>query len=293
MAPVRLVAGAILALSGAASWLLPDPWTPPPQTCNADFTEGFACAPDPGGASSASYAPPPPSGSGASTCDANLGGCLASPAPASSTLSATSNSSTASSAATPPTEGPGRPRARTGAPPIYPPPFRPWERFRGFGGSGNEPDSWPYRGWRLVLRSPWSRCGPFCWRIGAAVQAAGYHGQQHHTARNIRDIRDLDRPPSPSRESGLVRRPLPWGVDTLGYAHDGGRSGSAARLVRARVAEALDLATCRRRCVDEVSTIVNLMTSTSVMRVLTPGFVTGRSKVGRIVRATSARTRRC
>ena len=167
MAPVRLAAGAILALSGAASWLLPDPWPPPPQICHADVTEGSACAPDLGGTTSASY--PPPRGSRASTCDAELSRCLESPALATSTPSSTSNSSTAGSAATPSTEGPGMPRARIGVPPTHPP-----DPGHDFGVSKNEPDSWLYRGRKWVLRSLWSWCGPFCWRIGAAIRAAGY-----------------------------------------------------------------------------------------------------------------------
>ena len=41
------------------------------------------------------------------------------------------------------------------------------------------------------------------------------HGQQHNTARTIRALRDLDLPPPPRRESGLVHRPYlggrtPW-----------------------------------------------------------------------------------
>ena len=57
MAPVRLAAGAILALSGAASWLLPDPWTPPPLTAHAAALDSQTCAPESGGATSASSPP--------------------------------------------------------------------------------------------------------------------------------------------------------------------------------------------------------------------------------------------
>ena len=49
MASVRLAAGAILALSGAASWLLPDPWTPPPLTGHAAAFDSQTCAPESGG----------------------------------------------------------------------------------------------------------------------------------------------------------------------------------------------------------------------------------------------------
>ena len=70
----------------------------------------------------------------------------------------------------PPTESPGMPPARIGVPPTPLPP----DPGNDCGGSGNEPDSWLYRGWKWVPWSLWSWCGPFCWRIGAAIPAAGY-----------------------------------------------------------------------------------------------------------------------
>ena len=117
MAPVRLAAGAILALSGAASWLLPDPWTPPPLTCHVQAADGFTCAPYLEGASLAASHPSPASEPGMRSCDTELDGCIAGSAPATPMPSATS-SSTASSAATPSTESLGPPRARRGVPPT-------------------------------------------------------------------------------------------------------------------------------------------------------------------------------
>ena len=124
MAPVRLAAGAVFALSGAASWLLPDPWTPPPQTCNADFNENPACAPESEGASSAPLPAPPPPGSGATTCDAELGGCTVGPVAATSSPSAT-RSSTARSAASPFYWGRGPAALRTAEELLLPPPSDP------------------------------------------------------------------------------------------------------------------------------------------------------------------------
>ena len=169
MAPVRLAAGAILALSGAASRLLPDPWTPPPLTCHVQAADGFTCATDLEGAAPAASHPSHASEPGTHSCDAELDGCIAGSAPATSMPSATSSSSTASSAATPSTESPGPPRARRGVPPTPPP-----DPGNDFGGSVSEPDSWLYQGWRWVLWSLWSWCGLSCWRIGTAVRAARY-----------------------------------------------------------------------------------------------------------------------
>ena len=117
-APVRLAAGAILALSGAASWLLPDPWTPPPLTRYAEALEGSTCAPESGGTTSVTSPQSPASALGSSTCDAEVDGPAAGSSLAASTHSATSSSSTASSTATPSTESPDPPRARRGAPPT-------------------------------------------------------------------------------------------------------------------------------------------------------------------------------
>ena len=254
---MALAAGAVLALSGAASWLLPDPWTPPPQTCNADFTESFACGPEPAETSSALSPSPPPPVRGASTCDAELDGCPASSAPASSSPSATSSSSTASSAATPPTEGPGRPRDRTGVPPT--PPSDPGNDS---GGSRNESGSWLHQSWRWVLWSLWSWCGPFCWRIGAAVRAAGYLMVSSITLLVLYGLFVI--------WTCLLRpaRNLVWFV----CRYLGGRR----RTFRPRHPIGAGPShrgpglhcTCRRKCAGEVWTTANLMTSSSVMMAL-------------------------
>ena len=169
MAPVRVAAGAVFVLSGAASWLLPDPWTPPPPTCDADFNEDPACAPESEAAPSAPLPAPPQPGDGATTCAAGSSGCTAAPAAPTFAPLAPTRPSTASSAASPPTEGPD-PLRRRGGPPPPPPPLDSGDP----GASGNEFDSWLYQCWRWVLWSLESWCGPFCWRIGAAARAAGY-----------------------------------------------------------------------------------------------------------------------
>ena len=120
MAPVRLAAGAILALSGAASWLLPDPWTPPPLTAPR---RGFR-QPDVRPRIGRSHLGHLPANARLRarlvplrrrTDGHAAGSSLAAPSP-----SATSSSSPASSTAAPSTESPGPPRARRGAPPTPP-----------------------------------------------------------------------------------------------------------------------------------------------------------------------------
>lgn len=160
MAPVRLAAGAVFALSGAASWLLRDPWTQPPPTCGADFNEDPEPPRSPSPLRPHLGAEPPPV-----PRDLPAAGCTAVPAAPTSAPSVPTRPSTASSAVSPPAEGPAPPRRRGGAPP----------RILGtILKSGNESDSWPYHGWKWVLWSLWSWCGPVYWRIGAAARAAGY-----------------------------------------------------------------------------------------------------------------------
>ena len=120
MASVRLAAGAILALSGAASWLLPDPWTPPPLTAHAAALDSQTCAPELGGATSATSPQTPASTFGSSLYDAGTDGQAAGSSLATPSPSATPIPSTASSTAAPSTESPGLPRARRGVPPTPP-----------------------------------------------------------------------------------------------------------------------------------------------------------------------------
>ena len=292
MAPVRLAAGAIFALSGAASWLLPDPWTPPPQTCNTDFNENPTCAPESEGASPPPLPASPPPGSGATTCAAGLDGCTVVQVAATSSPSASTRSSTANSAASPSTEGPAQPRYRRGAPPTTPS-----DPGNDSGGSGNESDSWLYVPGlemgavvslvmvRTVLRAH-RRSSPRGWLP---------HGQQRHAPRTLRVLRCLDLHSPPRWESGLVRLPLYISVDE----RRGLRPRRRKPLPRHPIGAAPShrgsglRRTCGRKCADEIWTIANPMTSSFVMRAPTPGSDTARSKGGRIARVSSARTTRC
>ena len=152
MSPVRLAAGAVLALSGAASWLLPDPWLPPPHTCALGPVGAATCSTDGAPPAAASWPPMdrPYPGTGpaaamvapTSTSTSSSSSTAWSPTdlpypgvgPAASTVAPTSapTSATSSSAAgtpTPPSsEGPDPPRRR-GGPPH--PPF-PTPAIRGF-----------------------------------------------------------------------------------------------------------------------------------------------------------------